>query len=469
MKFIILLLSYFLLKVIDRVICVNPPKLMCLKEDVYLGDSFFFLKKKKYIMYDVNIGEGFNLQKEIFYRLSLVTYNLNKNDNMNIYYLVLPPWCYVTHWKRKKGNNITWDYFFNTDIMKKVIPIIEYEEYKKLYGNYSDIMINSKYILDNYKEKSFIILPFEECNIKANSFKHFCKKCEYKYNVIYSGYCATISTKRSECYSYSMISNYFITSILENLFLYNITSVLIKQSTNILVPFVNELYESNIEDILLFNNKLLSYGNNYISNILKTNHYISSHLRYNDFRYISRYNVPPIHIALLKLLYIMFIHNCDLIFIASDEKVQIQKIIHKDFNQYKKHFYFYNNKNNLHEGEFAIIEQWICTRSYIFIGNIFSRFTMHINWERHLINKGQIDQNIDLCSYNINDDYDQDIKNSYKKIVNIFNHKALQRIKNIYDNYSYIDQKYINTICYNFPSHFPNNISIYRKEYFSNT
>ncbi|KYN98384.1 GDP-fucose protein O-fucosyltransferase 2, putative [Plasmodium reichenowi] len=468
MKFIIVLLLFFFFKVIDRVICVTPPKSICLKEDVYLGDSFFFLKEKKYIMYDVNIGEGFNLQKEIFYRLSLVIYNLNKKDKLKIYYLVLPPWCYVTHWNRKKGNNLRWEFFFNTDIMKKVIPIIEYEEYEKLYGNYCDIMINSKYILDNYKEKSFLILPFEECNTNVNSFKQFCKKCEYKYNIIYSGYCTTINTKESECYSYNMISNYFITSILKNLFLYDITSVLIKQSTNILVPFVNELYENNLEDILLFNNKLLLYANNYISNILKTNHYISSHLRYNDFKNISRYNVPPIHIALVKLLYIMFINNCRIIFIASDEKLQIQKVIDQYFYQYKKHFYFYNNQNNLHEGEFSIIEQWICTRSHIFIGNIFSRFTMNINWERHLINKGQINNNIDLCSYHINNDNDQDIKNSYKKIVHIFNHKALQKIKNIYYNYSDKDRKYINTICYNFPSHFPNNISIYRKEYISN-
>ncbi|KYO00082.1 putative GDP-fucose protein O-fucosyltransferase 2 [Plasmodium gaboni] len=469
MKFIVFFFLFFLLKVIDRVAYGKPTELMCLKEDVYLGDSFYFLKKKKYILYDVNIGEGFNLQKEIFYRLSLVTYNMNKDDKRNIYYLVLPPWCYVTHWNRKKKNKITWSFFFNTDIMKKVIPIIEYEEYERIYGNFCDIMINSKYMFDNYKEKSFMILPFEECNMNANRFKQICKKCNHKYNVIYSGYCITINTKQSECYSYRMISSYFITFILQNLYLYNITSVLIKQSTNILVPFANELYENNIEDILLFNNKLLSYGDNYIYNILKTYNYISSHLRYNDFRNIARYNIPPIHIALLKLLYIMFIHNYDIIFIASDEKVQIQKVIHKHFNQYKNYFYFYNNNNNLHEGEFAIIEQWICTRSHIFIGNIFSRFTMHINWERHLINKGNFNQNLDLCSYHINNDNDQDIKSSYKNVRNIFNQKALERIKSIYDNYSKSDQKYITTICYNFPSHFPNNISIYRKQYISNT
>lgn len=88
---------------------------------------------------------------------------------------------------------------------------------------------------------------------------------------------------------------------------------------------------------------------------------------------------------------------------------------------------------------------------------------MHIIWERYLITKGKEHQNIDLCGYSINNN--EQLKNRYKKIQYIYDHSSIEKLNNIYNTYSEIDKKYIITLCFGFPSHFPSNLSIYRKKY----
>ncbi|KAI4839334.1 GDP-fucose protein O-fucosyltransferase 2 [Plasmodium brasilianum] len=387
--------------------------------------------------------------------MALIVYYLNQGDRKNLYYLVLPPWCYLTHWKRKTSDQIKWSSFFNITIIKNVIPVIEFSDYEVLYGNHVDYIICFKYFVGDFvsseegntavsssSDPTFNILSFEKCSSGGYKYKQICNNCEYNYSVIYSGKCTTMKGKNTECYGFPFITSYFASSIVDNLFSSYNDSILIKQGNSLLVPFVNELFEKNMEDILLFNEDLINEGNYYIRDILGTNNYISAHLRYNDFRKIVRYDLPPIHVAVGKLLYIMFINNINKIFISSDEKKQIEKVLNKQFNQYKDFFYFYDN-TYLHDGHVAIIDQWICINAKIFVGNIFSRFSMHIKWERHLMNKREKGLNIDLCGYNINND--EQLRKNYKQVENLYDQEALHKLNHIFMNYSEKDKKYLNT------------------------
>ncbi|SCQ16081.1 GDP-fucose protein O-fucosyltransferase 2, putative [Plasmodium ovale] len=443
---------------------ISDSSFVCKKDDVYLSDNFYFLKKKKYVLYDVNIGEGFNLQKEVLYRMSLVVVYLNQMDKENVYYLVLPPWCYVTHWGKKTYDQIKWNFFFNMKIVQNVIPVIEYAQYEKLYGSYCDYIISFKPLVGEYSsgKKSYNILPFDKCYIEHYKYKQICKNCEYNYSVIYSGNCTKIKGKKTECNKFYFITSYFVSLLLHQLFLYNNNSILIKQGSNLLSPFVNELWENNVYDILLFSENLINDGNVYIKDTLKTSNYLGIHLRYNDFLKITSYDIPPLRIAILKTIYIFFLTNCKKIFISTDEKNKVHKIVNKNFKEFKHIFYFYEN-SNYHPGEVAIIDQWICTHAKVFIGNLFSRFSMHIKWERHLINKGKENDNLDLCGYNINNN--EKMQERYRKIEHLHDEKALQKLNNLFVNYTEKDKKYIETICFDFPSHFPNSASTYRKRY----
>ncbi|CAA9987362.1 GDP-fucose protein O-fucosyltransferase 2, putative [Plasmodium knowlesi strain H] len=443
---------------------------VCRTDDVYTGDAFFPFKKKKYILYDVNLGEGFNLQKEVLYRVALAVYYLNQEVRTQVHYLVLPPWCYLTHWGReKKHNRIKWSVFFNMKVLQNVIPVIEYTEYEKEFGPHADYILSYRHFIGDWskmnEKKSFQFLDIEKCHVENYKLKkNLCKNCDYKYSVVYSGNCANVKGKKTECLEFFFITSYFVSSTLSDIFHYDIDSVLIKHGSNILVSFVNELVEANLEDVLPYSEDLINEGNQFVEkNFKSNNNYISCHLRYTDFRKISTYDVSPIEISLLKLLYIMFLRKSSIIFVSTDEKKQVKKVIDRQFSQYKNFFFFYENEK-LHTGQVAIIDQWICIRSGTFVGNIFSRFSMHIKWERSLIGKGGQDHNLDLCGYSINTD--EGLRKKYSDIQDThLDEEALQKLHPLYMRLSQTDKKFLRTICYDFAHHYPQNVSIYRRGY----
>lgn len=404
----------------------------------------------------------------MLYRIALVVSELNKNDKYNLYVLVLPPWCYLAHWKEKEGyKKLEWGFFFNTKIIENVIPVIEFSKYEHIFGEYVDFLISFKYKINEKQSKttSFQKLNYSDCSINHDGYKRICKKnCEYMYSVTYSGFCTTIKSKKSECYEYSYILNNFISVLLSDMFVnYMVSSIFIKNASTILVPFVDQLVKANLEDAVMFHERLIERGNTYIKEVLKTTNYLSAHLRYDDFRQIQSYDVPPIKVSLLKLLYLMLMYKNEKVFISTDEKEEVKKIIAKEFAAYKEYFYFYED-DSYHDGEVAIIDQWICIRSKIFAGNVFSRYSLHIKWERFLTPLGESkNTTLDLCAYNIISNEKK--KEHYKTVTNIYNANVIKQIKNVYDKFSEKDKKYINTLCFSSSYNYPSVVSIYRLKY----
>ncbi|EUD67916.1 hypothetical protein C922_01528 [Plasmodium inui San Antonio 1] len=441
---------------------------VCRTDDVYTGDSFFPFKKKKYVLYDVNIGEGFNLQKEVLYRVALAVYYLNKEERTNVYYLVLPPWCYVTHWGMQETHNrIKWDLFFNLKALQNVIPVMEYTEYEGQFGPHADYILSYRHAIEDWskrkEKKSFQVVDIDKCNVKDYKLKkNLCKNCDHKYSVVYSGNCTNVKGKKTECFEFFFITSYFVSSTLSDIFHYDTDSVLIKHGSSILVAFMNELEEANLEDVLPYSEYLINEGNQFVEKTFKSsNNYISCHLRYTDFRKIAKYDVSPVAISLLKLLYIMFLRKSDIIFVSTDEKKEVKKVIDRQFPQFKHFFFFYENEK-LHTGQVAIVDQWICTRSGTFVGNIFSRFSIHIKWERSLIGKGGPDHNLDLCGYSISTD--KELRKKYSDIQDApLDEEVLQKLHPLYMRLSQTDRNFIRTICYDSTYHYPQNVSIYRR------
>ena len=58
-------------------------------------------KQQRYLFYDVNMGEGFNLRRDVFMRVAVFVKNLNTNSNDFHYTLVLPPWGRLYHWQSR--------------------------------------------------------------------------------------------------------------------------------------------------------------------------------------------------------------------------------------------------------------------------------------------------------------------------------------------------------------------------------
>ncbi|CAB4053944.1 POFUT [Lepeophtheirus salmonis] len=86
---------------------------------------------RRYILYDVNPGEGFNLRRDVFSRVAVFVKKLNLNTNIS-FTLVLPPWDRLYHWQR----------------ISRYVPVIEFTDFLDING----LIIDSTYYLQSYKE-----------------------------------------------------------------------------------------------------------------------------------------------------------------------------------------------------------------------------------------------------------------------------------------------------------------------------
>ena len=85
-------------------------------------------EKIKYLIYEVNPGEGFNLRRDVYVRVAnLVKYMQDMGDKI---VLVLPPWRELYHWKSRMSQNaIPWRKFFDISNMNKYVPVMEFNAF----------------------------------------------------------------------------------------------------------------------------------------------------------------------------------------------------------------------------------------------------------------------------------------------------------------------------------------------------
>uniref|UniRef100_A0A1B6EEP3 GDP-fucose protein O-fucosyltransferase 2 n=1 Tax=Clastoptera arizonana TaxID=38151 RepID=A0A1B6EEP3_9HEMI len=131
---------------------------------INLADTILFLKEKtcsplslftdniylnRYILYDVNSVEGFNLRRDVYMRLAIFMHNVIKSDEVH-WYLVLPPWTNMHHWRNTNPELLVpWERFFDLESLRKFVPVLEMHEFlkgKKLKN------FGTAYILQHYPD-----------------------------------------------------------------------------------------------------------------------------------------------------------------------------------------------------------------------------------------------------------------------------------------------------------------------------
>ena len=101
---------------------------------------------KKYLIYDANPGEGFNLRRDVYMRAANLVRSLRESEP---WILVLPPWPRLPHWHSSfEQENIPWRMFFDLDSLNEHVPCIEYEDFLIEYGHEIDRIL----YLQNYAE-----------------------------------------------------------------------------------------------------------------------------------------------------------------------------------------------------------------------------------------------------------------------------------------------------------------------------
>nr|BAE27898.1 unnamed protein product [Mus musculus] len=84
--------------------------------------------RRRYLLYDVNPPEGFNLRRDVYIRVASLLKTLLKTEE---WVLVLPPWGRLYHWQSPDIHQvrIPWSEFFDLPSLNKNIPVIEYEQF----------------------------------------------------------------------------------------------------------------------------------------------------------------------------------------------------------------------------------------------------------------------------------------------------------------------------------------------------
>lgn len=83
----------------------------------------------RYLLYDVNPPEGFNLRRDVYIRMASLVKSLRKDGDDWV--LVLPPWGRLYHWQSPNVHQIRipWGDFFSLTSLQANVPVIEYEEF----------------------------------------------------------------------------------------------------------------------------------------------------------------------------------------------------------------------------------------------------------------------------------------------------------------------------------------------------
>jgi len=90
----------------------------------------------RYLMYDVNPGEGFNLRRDVYIRAANFIKRLNDEDNQH-WILVLAPWQHLYHWKNRylNQNGEAWSTFFDIPSLNRYVPVMEFDDFVRITGS----------------------------------------------------------------------------------------------------------------------------------------------------------------------------------------------------------------------------------------------------------------------------------------------------------------------------------------------
>ncbi|VDP04085.1 unnamed protein product [Soboliphyme baturini] len=77
----------------------------------------------RYLLYEVNMGEGFNLRRDVYMRVASLVRQLR--DSGHNYILVLPPWGSLYHWRTLELG----DLWFDLQSLSRFIPVLELQDY----------------------------------------------------------------------------------------------------------------------------------------------------------------------------------------------------------------------------------------------------------------------------------------------------------------------------------------------------
>ncbi|XP_039611253.1 GDP-fucose protein O-fucosyltransferase 2 isoform X1 [Polypterus senegalus] len=373
------------------------------KSAVHSAAAFSVATDRRYLLYDVNPPEGFNLRRDVFIRMASLMKALLKKGP---WVLVLPPWGRLYHWQTPDiyQVRIPWGDFFDLDSLNMNIPVIEYEHFIAESGG---PFIEQVYVLQNYAE-GWTDGKWEEKVDERPCIEQlmYSKDKQGYYRGWFWGY------EETRGLNVTCLSAQGHASIVVPILLRNTTarSVMLDRAETLLHDHYGAKDYWDTRRSMVFAKHLRLVGDEFRSRYLDSNDvddktdynedwtkrkirsgyakggpYLAIHLRRKDFLWGHREDVPSLPAAVNTIRDIMKKHKLDKVFIATDADDDELEKISKLLPEMRRYEPTWEEMELYKDGGVAIIDQWICAHARYFIGTSVSTFSFRIHEEREIL------------------------------------------------------------------------------------
>ncbi|KAK3596005.1 hypothetical protein CHS0354_032523 [Potamilus streckersoni] len=374
-------------------------------------------KEPRYLLYDVNPGEGFNLRRDVYIRVANLVKVLNEDEP---WILVLPPWGRLYHWQTRELGaqiKIPWSTFFDLESLRKHIPVIEFEDYLKVIGK---PVIGEVYYLQSYKEgwdKWEEKMDIRECIDKPRYQQDENGKWRgpfFYYDEVYAEKFACMS---AQSYAVSMKPFLMKNTTARSVFLDRAEALI----HGMFSEWSAEYWTARRS--MRFSRELRDIGDAFREKYLRSNDkkdrtelkdwtnmkrkhgdalggpYLAVHLRRKDYLHAHSKQVPTLKNAAKQIKKFLIPYDVQRVFVATDAPDEEFFEFVQKFKK-TKIYRFEPTKEILEkykDGGVAIIDQWICAHARVFVGTYVSTFTFRIHEEREILGFSQESTYNRLC------------------------------------------------------------------------
>ncbi|KFO28080.1 GDP-fucose protein O-fucosyltransferase 2 [Fukomys damarensis] len=376
--------------------------------------------RRRYLLYDVNPPEGFNLRRDVYIRVASLLKTLLKSEE---WALVLPPWGRLYHWQSPDIHQvrIPWSEFFDLPSLNRNIPVIEYEQFIAESGG---PFIDQVYVLQGYAEgwKEGAWEEKVDARPCIDPLLYSQDKHEY-YRGWFWGYEETRGLNVS-CLSVQGSASVVAPVLLRNT---SARSVMLDRAENLLHDHYGGKEYWDTRRSMVFAKHLRVAGDEFRSKFLDSSDaadsvpaeedwtklkvklgsslggpYLAVHLRRKDFIWGHQQDVPSLEGAARKIRSLMTEHQLPRVFVATDairkvlraepgsvltsqSAAEEQEELKRLLPEMVRFEPTWEELELFKDGGVAIIDQWICAHARVFIGTSVSTFSFRIHEEREIL------------------------------------------------------------------------------------
>jgi len=377
------------------------------EEDNFMFSAGNLTSHTRFLIYDVNSGEGFNLRRDVYIRAAnLVKY---LNDRGEDWILVLPPWRHLYHWKSEniEQEALPWREFFDLENMNRYVPVMEFEDFMKYLGyNGIDHLLYLQRHPEGFKNGWKELVEIARC---IDGFTYWMDR-----NNFFRGYfwnLKDVFAKKYDCVSVQGHAT-ILADFLKDL---PAKSVFFDRFEQVLHIEYGSLEFFKARRSLVFARHLRDAANKFRMKSLQSNDeddgthyeedwreqvpldghskggpYIGVHMRRGDFTHAHKETVPTIAEIAEEVVKALKKYKLRKLYVSTDgTQAEIDEL--RNLTKAQIHRFPRTKRilKDYKDGGIAIIDQWIVAHARYFIGTCESTFSFRIHEERDILGFGE--------------------------------------------------------------------------------